>query len=253
MNSIKKLSLILALSLALGACKVNHLAKVQPQGYRMQPQSTAQPAADPEIEAMIAPYKTELDAEMNQVIGEAAAEMTKAKPEGALGNWMSDLLYEEINELMGEKIDFATVNYGGIRIPAIPKGDITRGKIYELMPFDNMVTVLYVDAETARQFFAKVAEDEGIPISKQVQMQIKDRTLQSVTVNGQPIQDDKIYKIGVSDYVANGGDDCSFFIGKKREDLGVFLRDLIIEHVEEETAAGKKIDAAADGRINIVN
>ncbi len=219
----------------------------------MQPQSTVVPAADPEIEAMIAPYKEKLDVEMNQVIGKAAREMTKAKPEGALGNWMSDLLYEEINELLDEDIDFASVNYGGIRIPAIPQGDITSGKIYELMPFDNMVTILYLDAETLRQFFAKVAEDEGIPVSKQVQMQIKNRQLVSVAVKGQPIQDDKIYKVGVSDYVANGGDDCSFFMDKKREDLGVFLRDLIIEHVEEETVDGKPINATPDGRIQIIN
>jgi len=250
---LRKLLFAFLLSLTFSACKVNHLAKVQPQGYRMQPQSTAVPAADQEIKAMIAPYKEKLDVEMNQVIGKAVREMTKAKPEGALGNWMSDLLYEEINELMDEDIDFASVNYGGIRIPAIPQGDITRGKIYELMPFDNMTVVLYLDAQTLQQFFEKVAEDGGTPISKQVQMEIKDRKLKSVTINGKPLQAGILYKVGVSDYVANGGDDCSFFIGKKREDLGVFLRDLIIEHVEEESAAGKKIDAASDGRIKIFN
>jgi len=249
----RKLFFVFLLALSLAACKVNHVAQVQPQGYRMQPQSAALPAADPEIQAMIAPYKAELDAEMNEVIGETSAEMRKSKPEGALGNWMSDLLYEEINEHLGEEIDFATVNYGGIRIPAIPQGDITKGKIFELMPFDNMVTVLYLDAETLRLFFDKVASEDGIPISKQVKLEIKDGKVHNLTIKGEPIQEDKIYKVGVSDYVANGGDDCDFFVNKKREDLGVFLRDLIIEHVEEETADGKKINAATDGRIKVIN
>ncbi len=248
----RKLVLIFLLSLCLGACQVNHLAQVQPRGYRMQPQSIALPAAAPEIQAMIAPYKARLDAEMNQVIGEAATEMRKSKPEGKLGNWMSDLLYEEINEHLGEEIDFATVNYGGIRIPAIPQGDITKGKIFELMPFDNMVTVLHLDAETLRLFFDKVASENGIPISQQVKLEIKEGKVHKLTIKGEPIQADRIYKVGVSDYVANGGDDCDFFIKKEREDLGVFLRDLIIEHVEEQTAAGSKINATTDGRIRII-
>lgn len=232
------------------ACQTNHLAEIQPQTYRMQPNTVA---PDISIEDMIEPYKIKLDAEMNQVIGETSTDMEKAKPAGALGNWMSDLLQEEISEHLGESIDFASVNYGGIRISGIPRGDITRGKIYELMPFDNMTVILYLDAETLRQFFEKVADDGGIPISKQVQMEIHDRKLKSVTINGELLQADKIYKVGVSDYVANGGDDCSFFMNKKREDLGIFIRDLIIEHVEEETANDKKITAQSDGRIKIVN
>jgi 2',3'-cyclic-nucleotide 2'-phosphodiesterase (5'-nucleotidase family) len=40
----------------------------------------------------------------------------------------------------GKKVDAAFINYGGIR-SYIAKGEITVGKIYELMPFDNLIVL----------------------------------------------------------------------------------------------------------------
>lgn len=246
----RKWFLFLIAVLMLTSCKTNHLAEIQPQAYRMA--DTTVVAADASIEKLIAPYKAQLDAEMNEVIGVAAATLDKRTPESLLGNWMCDLLYEQIVAYTGSEIDFASVNYGGIRIPTIQKGEITRGKIFELMPFDNMIVVLHLDAATLRQFIDKIAEDGGIPVSKQLRFEIKDRKAQNITIKGKPIQDDKMYKVGVSDYVANGGDDCSFFVDKKRDEIGKLLRDAIIEYTEKQTAQGKQIESKLDGRIKIL-
>lgn len=242
--------LFLIVALMLSGCKTNHLAEIQPQAYRMADTTVA--AADASMEALIAPYKAQLDAEMNEVIGVAAATLDKRTPESLLGNWMCDLLYEQIEAYTGSEIDFASVNYGGIRIPTIQKGEITRGKIFELMPFDNMIVVLHLDAATLRQFIDKIAEDGGIPVSKQLRFEIKDRKAQNIMIKGKPIQEDKIYKVGVSDYVANGGDDCSFFVDKKRDEIGKLLRDAIIEYTEKQTAQGKQIESNLDSRIKIL-
>ncbi|HMO40742.1 MAG TPA: 5'-nucleotidase C-terminal domain-containing protein [Saprospiraceae bacterium] len=238
------------LFLLLAGCKVNHLAEIQPQAYRMS--DTTVVAADLEIERMIAPYKSRLDAEMEQVIGRAPVTMPKAKPESLLGNWLSDLLYEQLYAYTNGEVDFASVNYGGIRIPTLQAGPVTRGKIFEIMPFDNLVVVVHADAATLRQFIDRVAESGGIPVSKHLRFEIKNGKAQNITIQGQPIQEDRIYKIGVSDYVANGGDDCTFFVDKKRTEPGKLLRDAIIEHVQQQTAAGKEIRAALDGRIKVV-
>lgn len=242
-------SLLLLLALLLASCKVNHLAQIQPQGYRIESKSTAIPAADASIEALIAPYKAKLDAEMNEVLGVAAKTLEKGKPESTLGNWMADLFYEQMSEYTKGNIDFASMNYGGIRIPTLQAGEVTRGKIFELMPFDNLLVVVHADAATVQQFADNAAKDGGIPVSKQLQFEIKSGKAVNVTVKGQPLQKDQIYKIGVSDYVANGGDEASFLIDKKRDDLGILMRDAIIEYVKKQTAQGKKLDAKKDGRI----
>lgn len=247
----RKWFLFLFAAFILAGCKTNHLAEIQPQAYRMA--DTTVVAADASIENLIAPYKAQLDAEMNEVIGVAAETLDKRKPESLLGNWMCDLLYEQIMAYTGAEIDFASVNYGGIRIPTVQKGDITRGKIFELMPFDNMIVVIHLDAATLRQFIDKIAQDSGIPVSKQLRFEVKDRKAQNITIKGQPIQEDKIYKVGISDYVANGGDDCFYFVDKERDEIGKLLRDAIIEYVEKQSAQGKQIQSKLDGRIKVLN
>jgi len=246
-------TLLLVMGVLLSSCKVNHLAQIQPQNYRMEPQEITDRglnvSADSEVEALIAPYKAKLDAEMNEVIGTAARTLEKAKPESTLGNWMADLFYEQMSIYNKGEIDFASMNYGGIRIPTLQAGEVTRGKIYELMPFDNMLVVVHADAATVQQFADNAAKDGGIPVSKQLRFEIKNGKATNVTVKGQPLQEGKVYKIGVSDYVANGGDDCSFLIDKPRDNLGVLMRDAIIEYVKKQTAQGKKLDAQKDGRI----
>lgn len=249
MNNSSKLSLLLLFILLVTACKVNHLAYIQPQGYRMEPQSATASRTDPVVENMINPYKVKLDAEMNEVLGVVTKTMEKGKPESALGNWMSDLFYEQISEYTKGNIDFASMNYGGIRIPTLQAGEVTRGKIYELMPFDNLLVVVYADAATVQQFVDKIAQSGGIPVSKQLRFELKGGKAQNVTIHGKPLESDRIYKIGVSDYVANGGDDCTFFIDKKRDNLGILMRDAIINYTKKQTAQGKKLEAEKDGRI----
>ncbi len=244
-----RFALFLLLVCWLAACKVNHLAQIQPQGYRMEPQSTALPPADEAIEALIMPYKTQLDAEMNEVIGTAAHTLATGKPEGTLGNWMSDLFQEQISAYMGKTIDFAMMNSGGIRIPTLQQGQITRGKIYELMPFDNMLVVVYVDASVVQEFADKMAREGGSPVSRQLRFVINNGKALNVTVNGQPLQPGRVYSIGTSDYIANGGSDHTFFVDKPRDEVGVLMRDAIIEYVKKQTAQGRQIQAEKDGRV----
>ena len=236
----------------LSACaKVNHLAEARPERYHISPE--VQPVTDQTIEGIINPYKQKLDAEMNAVIGQCASELTKQKPESSLGNWMSDLLQEESQKRYEQTIDFAVINYGGIRIPALTKGPITRGKIFELMPFDNQVVVLKVKGDIVLKLFERMADYGGWPVSQSVQFKIRDGKPEAVQINGEALQMDRLYRIAISDFVANGGDKCFFFRGQARDHLQVIYRDMIIEHVEAQQNAGKAIDASIGGRVVVID
>ena len=243
----KRFFLFASLLLLFTACQTTHVAQVQPQNYRLEAENDM--AADAEIAALIAPYKERLDAEMNQIIGESAEVMPKGQPESRLGNWFADLVHEQAEVYLGETIDFAVLNAGGLRIPELPAGNITRGKIFELMPFENRLLALYLDATIVEQLIQHMAADGGWPVSAALRYEIVGENAQKITINGEPIQMDKTYTIAIPDYVANGGSGSDFLIDTKRQDLNRLLRDAIFDYIEKQTAAGKKLKSEIDGRV----
>jgi len=208
---------------------------------------------DAEIETMITPYKKQLDKEMNKVIGESAITMRKAKPQSTLGNWIADLTYQKSKEYYGKPIDFAIVNYGGVRISTLPKGPVTIGKIYELMPFDNMLVVMKIKGTIVKQLLDRIAEEGGWPISQQIQFQINNNQAQEIKINDEVLVLDQMYKVAMADFIANGGGECFFLKDQPRDKLGLAARDAILEFVKEETASGKLLDAEMDFRTKVIN
>ncbi|MFK7771763.1 MAG: 5'-nucleotidase C-terminal domain-containing protein [Saprospiraceae bacterium] len=223
-----------------------------PQISSVKIEDTANIESSKEIEALISPYKKEMKKEMDQVIGSCEKELMKARPESTLGNWTADLIHKKCEEYYGKPIDFAVVNYGGLRILSLPAGPITKSNVFELMPFENALVVLNVDAETIEKLFVLMAEYGGWPISHQVQFKIKNGKPIDIQINGKPIDKNKMYKIALSDFIANGGDKCFFFEDKKQELLGKLFRDAIMEHVIELNEQGKKINAKIEGRVEVV-
>lgn len=90
--------------------------------------------ADSGFVNMLAPYKKSMDAQMQVVIGHADTTLYKAQPESTLGNFLADAELRTAKK-SNKDVVAAVANYGGIRVPYISAGDITLGRIYELMPF----------------------------------------------------------------------------------------------------------------------
>ena len=227
-----------------------HVSDPQLSSVKIEDNATIESST--EIQTLILPYKKEMEKEMNLVIGACEKDLMKEKPESSLGNWMADLTHKKCEEYYGKPIDFAIMNYGGIRILSLPAGSITKSKIFELMPFENGLVVINVDAETVEKLFARMAEYGGWPISHQVRFKIKNKKPIDIQINGKPIDKNKMYKIALTDFVANGGDKCFFFEDKKQELLGKLFRDAIMEHVIELNAQGKKVDANLEGRVEVI-
>jgi 2',3'-cyclic-nucleotide 2'-phosphodiesterase (5'-nucleotidase family) len=204
------------------------------------------------LDSLINPYRKKVDLEMNVVIGELETTLKKAQPESNLGNWAADALFEQAKIYSGESPDFSLLNYGGLRIGSISAGPITKGKIYELMPFDNSVVIVEMPGEQMNALFDHVIAKGGWPISSNLRIVVgPDNKITELKINGENIDNKRIYKIATIDYLANGGDNCSFFIGKKQIQTAVFLRDAIIENTLARNKVNKKIFAEIDGRFII--
>ncbi len=206
---------------------------------------------DQHIETVIMPYKKELDKEMNQVIGEVATRMEKKKPESTLGNWIADVIHETATRKSGQEIDFAIQNYGGIRIGSLSPGPITRGKVYELMPFDNMISILELPGSIVDSLVHRFASSGGWPVSRGLRFRISDRKPIDISIGGNPLDSDRTYHIAMPDYIANGGDRMSFLRGHPRNDLDYLIRDALIDFIQAEQEAGGSVQGVLDGRITI--
>jgi 2',3'-cyclic-nucleotide 2'-phosphodiesterase (5'-nucleotidase family) len=242
------LKILLLLGLFATACKPSRifLADEKATRYRVAQSDTLQ--ADPATEAMIQPYRAKLDGLMNEVLGQAAKELTYGDGNSPMGNWACDLMLQQASIYYGKKVDFTAINRGGLRIRSLSKGNITRGKIYELMPFDNALWILTIDGATAEKFIQFMASKGGWPIAGAKYI-IHDGKAESITIGGEILRGDKNYTVCLSDFIANGGDNVNFFTNAKKEDLNKLMRDAFIEGVIRETKEGKMIDGKVDDRI----
>lgn len=249
---MKKHILLLSLLswLILGSCsqQIWHVADVDTRNFNVD---DSQKAENAEITDMIAPYKIQLDEIMDKEIIVNKEIMYKQKPNSALGNWMSDALMRQGKLIYGETLDFALQNHGGIRIPNLPAGPVTMRKMYELMPFDNMLLVLHCKGNIVQQLANRIVEYGGWPISQELRL-VKDTQDQiQVYINDEPLDMQREYHFLIPDYIANGGDDCSFLKDQKRDELGVLLRDLFIKDLEQMSAEGKQLEANKQIRIQL--
>ena len=242
---------IIALALALSGCQ----RSLQPETtevrlYQMAPEQNLSP--DSLILTMIDPYKAQLDVEMSEVLGYVQTELLKEMPESTLGNWVADLTLQQCQKHYSDPIDFAIVNYGGLRLPQIPVGPITRGKIFELMPFENTMVVMKLNGAVVQQMADRIADYGGWPVSATLRFEIDGGKAKNVLLGGKPLQADRIYRMVVTNFVANGGDRCFFLVDQPRDEINMLFRDLIMDYVIQETEQGRVISARKDGRIVVV-
>ena len=241
-----KYGLFFALIFGLLACKtVTNAPRAEALGYIKM---THKIMADSSASAIIQPYKVDMEKLMNKIIGVFTVDMCKKQPEGPLGNFMADALLKMAEKIYSLPVDVATLNNGGIRLACVSKGSITVGKIFELMPFDNALTVLTLSREKTQQLFDKMAEKGGWPISKNTSYTIQNGKAQNIVINGKPLYSYEKVVVAISDYIANGGDDCNFLIGCNRFDSVNMIIELLVDYVKLQTANQQNIESTIEGR-----
>lgn len=242
---------VLAVTLLLVSCHSSYeITKIE--GGRFPMDSTWDAHPDAEATALLRPYKAQIDSVMYQVMGTAEISMDRFRPESPLSNLIADVLREAATGVQGKPADMGLVNIGGIR-NSLTEGDITVGNIYEILPFENSLCVLTMKGTAMKQLFENIASRHGEGVSG-IQLKIsKEGKLLQATIAGRPVEDDKIYTVATVDYLADGNDGMTALVqaDKRICPEGATLRSLFMEHVERQTAAGKKITSRTEERITI--
>ncbi len=160
---------------------------------------------DPQVEEMIAPYRTQVEAMRSEVIGHTPYEYGRKSTE--MLNLLSDFVKQRGEELCGKPVDLAIMNKGGIR-NSLAAGDITQGEIIDIAPFDNSIVVMEIKGKDLLENFRIMASQEGQGVSLGTNAVYDPATLQlsSVTINGKKIDPEATYRVATIDYLAAGND-----------------------------------------------
>lgn len=209
---------------------------------------------DNAVVEIYSPFKLELEKDMNRVISVSKTELSKGKPESLLTNFLADILLEQGKQIAKKnKYDFTPdisyFNYGGIRT-YLPEGEITVGKIFELMPFENELVFLKLNGKQIQEFANVLAAKGGDSVGG-IRFKIKNEKADNIEISGETLDENKNYWLATNDYVAGGGDDLAVLAkNSKMINTHEKIRDIIILHLEELHKNNKEIIVNLDGRIS---
>ena len=201
------------------------------------------------IEAIIEPYKINLDKSMNEVLSYAVD--TYSKKDGdyntAIGNLMADAVFELSNPIFknhtGNELDIVLLNHGGIR-SILPKGNVTTKSAYNLMPFENSVVVVPLKGSVVIEMTSYLKESgKPHPISGIELVLNGDNSYQKILIGGKPVDPEKTYYVATNDYLYNGGDRMYFL--KKSDtlyDLNYKIRNVLIDYFTKYDTLNPKKD-----------
>ena len=113
-------------------------------------------ADDPAVDKMLAAYSPKVR-ELDAVIGNLKGELRKGGTgAGSMGNFVADGMRAQGSVRLGQPIDLAIMNGGGIRRSAIGEGVLRARDIFELLPFENALETVELTGEQLKKLLAAV-------------------------------------------------------------------------------------------------
>lgn len=237
--------------LTLSACNTSYkLTTIT--GSKTETNSTWDSTPNAEAQAVMAIYKGRIDSIMSPVIGKSTMDMRAHRPESPLSNLISDVLRESSAKYLGIPADMAIMNIGGLR-NSLNKGDITYGDIFEILPFENSLCLLTMKGSDVRELMQNVITVRGEGLSNVQLVVSKDKKIVSCTIDGKPIDDNRMYKVATIDYLAEGNDNLFALAKAVEKDCHpeLTIRTIFLEYVQDLTQKGQEVTAAAGNRIII--
>lgn len=186
----------------------------------------------------------------NQMLGVTIGELSHQRTEfSLLGQWVTDIMRNKV------KADIAFQNGGGLRA-SIPRGDITLGTIYGVVPFDNNLVTLDMTGEQIMKvlehgiYNKKVGmlQYSGLKIIYDGSFSGGGGIVSVTTLDGKKLDLNKTYKVVTIDFLIEGGDGFSMFKeGKNLVDTHLLERDILIDFVK----SVKKVNFKSDERFSL--
>ncbi len=218
------------------------------KSVRMELTSALDAKPDSAAISLLNHYREAVDSIVSPVIGRSEVAMTPGRPESLLGNWVADAMMDFSDFDGGGRADLGIVNVGSLRA-SVPEGDVTRGDVMLIIPFQDNLAVAYMKGSDLLALMSEMALAGGEAVSHEVKMVIShDGGLKEVFISGLPIDEERTYRVVTLDYLAEGNDRLPSFAKAGRVEIGdQCIRDILVESVSRSGV----ITSSMEGRIKV--
>ena len=135
------------------------------------------------LNSVIKPYSDSVRKLMDVVIGYNESLLERKRQSNPLGYFITDAYLEMAKQKINRNVDASFMNSGGIRLPDLPAGKITQSKIFELMPFDNLMVLIKLKGSLLKQYLDTLASNDGV-IESGITMEIVNKVSQKISIAG---------------------------------------------------------------------
>ncbi|WP_051515002.1 5'-nucleotidase C-terminal domain-containing protein [Fervidicella metallireducens] len=235
--------------LSIGLDKFGRVTGVEPSVIDVYKQTTL--TSDPEVKAIYDKYSKEVEPILSEVIGTTDKELTHDKTSGPsiLGEWTCDVMKKSAG------VQIAVTNGGGLRT-SIPQGQITVGKLYEVMPFDNTLVKMKLKGSDLKKVIENGILNEsigwvqvsGVKVYYNKNAEAGNRITSMRLMDGTKVDMDKYYTVVTNDFMATGGDGYDFKAAIEVVDTGEPIREALIKEIKAvKNLSVEKIGYLIDG------
>ena len=217
--------------------------------------STYDAKVDPKLAKYVVKKRAQMEKQMQVVIAHTDAELESFAPESPLSNFLTDILLNEsskyIKDTTFDNLDISMLNFGGIRT-SMPAGNVTVGDMYRITPFENYLTFIVLKGSELKKALGRFNDQFNAPYSGATIVYKNNKPIK-ITVQGKPIDDNRLYKLVTLNFISDGGDKLLEDIQyEKIEYTTVTFREFLIAELKAMTARGEKVTGKKDGRV-VVN
>lgn len=205
---------------------------------------------DQGVKKIVSKYWNSMEKTVTVVVGQAEGSFRNDRGlrfgESPLGNLIADITRHATGA------DFAIQNAAGIRA-GFTRGPITIWDVYQALPFDNRLLKVELSGAQVEMLADDIARRLGRGSFCQVSgisFEIRSGKAYDVRVKGALVDRDRMYTLGVIDYLAEGGDHYEILTeARVLSSTSLFQRDVAVQYLRN----AESVRPVIEGRIRVAD
>ncbi len=200
---------------------------------------------DDEMRAKLKPFIDQVRQGLEVRVGSSRTELTRrGGGNSPMGNFITEAMRVAFDA------DVAFTNTGGLRTD-LPAGDITVGDVLRVLPFGNALVVVEMDGRTLRRIFERKSPRGSSGVAQSGAEIVVDpdadegRRVLALTIRGEPVQPDRVYRVVTTDYLMEGNSGLDFLAEISPDKLNytqVLTRDAVTRYLQQNSPVRPRRD-----------